>query len=265
MLFTSCGGSSDQDRNTEKGDAMPKSTVVGEEFSYPSDSVDMVGYFAYDSSKTEPQPGILIVHEWWGHNDYVRKRAHMLAELGYTAFALDMYGEGKQAQHPTDAGKFSKMVMSNTELAKSRFEAAVKTLQNHPGTDTSKLAAIGYCFGGSVVLSMANVGYDLDAVAAFHSGVQLPVPPSEDLKARVLVANGADDKFIPEESVASFKAAMDSVGADYEYISYEGVVHSYTNPMADSMAQKFDMPIAYDARADSLAWLELKELLQAEL
>lgn len=264
VMSVSCQKSSDRDNDNQTGDAL-KNHVVGQEFSYPSDSVDMVGYFAFDTSKTEAQPGVLIVHEWWGHNEYVRKRADMLAELGYTAFALDMYGEGKQAQHPEDAGKFSKMVMSNMDMAKARFEAAMETLKNHPRTDTSQIAAIGYCFGGSVVLSMANAGYDLDAVAAFHSGVQLPVPPSEDLRARVLVANGADDKFIPGESVEAFKSAMDSVGAKYEYIAYEGVVHSYTNPMADSMAQKFNMPIAYDARADSLAWLELKELLTAEL
>ena len=172
-MLISCQGSSNQDDNTQKGDAQTNN-VIGQEFSYPSDSVDMMGYFAFDTSRTEPQPGVLIVHEWWGHNEYVRKRADMVAELGYTAFALDMYGEGKQAQHPKDAGKFSKMVMSNSDLAKARFEAALETLKNHPRTDTSKLAAIGYCFGGSVVLSMANAGYDLDAVAAFHSGVQLP-------------------------------------------------------------------------------------------
>lgn len=264
LMLVSCQKSSDQDKDTQTGDA-PKNNVVGQEFSYPSDSVDMVGYFAFDTSKTVAQPGVLIVHEWWGHNEYVRKRADMVAELGYTAFALDMYGEGKQAQHPKDAGKFSKMVMTNSDLAKARFESALETLKNHPRTDTSKLAAIGYCFGGSVVLSMANAGYDLDAVAAFHSGVQLPIPPSKELKARVLVANGADDKFISSESVEAYKSAMDSVGAKYEYIAYEGVVHSYTNPMADSMAQKFDMPMAYNARADSLAWLELKSLLKSEL
>jgi dienelactone hydrolase len=263
VLFISCQKDAQRDSSLGEDKEMTEG-IVGEVYSYSSDSVDLVGYFAYDSSAA-PKPGILVVHEWWGHNDYVRERARQLAELGYTAFALDMYGEGKKAEHPQDAGKFSKMVMSNMDLAKARFEAAMETLKNHPYTDTSGLAAVGYCFGGSVVLSMANAGYDLDAVAAFHSGVQLPVPPSEDLKARVLVANGEDDKFIPEESVASFKAAMDSVGADYEYISYEGAVHSYTNPMADSMAQKFDMPIAYNARAESLAWLALKKLLAAEL
>lgn len=248
-------------QNSQTAEETPEYNIVGEEVSYATDSTTMKGYIAHDASVEGKRPGVLVVHEWWGHNDYVRDRADMLAELGYVALAVDMYGDGKQASHPEDAGKFSGMVMSNMDEAKARFEAAMNTLKSNPNVDPEKIAAIGYCFGGSVVLTMANAGYDLDAVAAFHSGVQLPIAPSEDIEAKVLVANGADDPFVPQASVDAFKAAMDSVGADYEYVSYEGAVHGFTSPMADSLGQKFELPLAYNAEADEASWNKLQDLL----
>jgi len=235
--------------------------IVGEAVTYTSDSITMKGYLAYDENATMKKPGVLVVHEWWGHNAYARKRAEMLADLGYTALAVDMYGDGKLAEHPKNAGKFAGMVMSNMSSAKSRFTAAMETLKNHPSVDSGKIAAIGYCFGGSVVLTMANAGMDLDAVAAFHSGVSLPIMPNEDLKAKVLVCNGADDQFISQESVANFKAQMDSIQADYTYIAYEGAKHSFTSKEADVNAEKFGLPLAYDEKADTASWQELQNLL----
>jgi len=235
--------------------------VKGEEVRYASDSTNLKGYIAYDVNAKEKRPGVLIVHEWWGHNEYVRQRADMLAELGYTAMAVDMYGDGKLAEHPDDAGKFAMSVMSNLPEAEARFNAALNLLRSHTTVDGEKIAAIGYCFGGSVVLTMANTGADLDAVASFHSGVQLPVMPNENLKAKVLVCNGADDPFIPAESVEAFKSALDSINADYEYIAYPGVTHSFTSKAADEYGEKFDMPLAYDADADAKSWASLLELL----
>ena len=235
--------------------------VKGEEVIYASDSTNLKGYIAYDVNAEGKRPGVLIVHEWWGHNDYVRQRADMLAELGYTALAVDMYGDGKQAAHPDDAGKFAMSVMTNLPEAEARFNAAMELLKSQATVDSQKIAAIGYCFGGSVALTMANTGADLDAVAAFHSGVQLPVMPNENLKAKVLVCNGADDPFVSPESVEAFKSAMDSVGADYQYIAYPGVVHSFTSKEADANGEKFDMPLAYDADADAKSWASLMELL----
>lgn len=235
--------------------------VKGAEVVYASDSTNLKGYIAFDENSTEKRPGILIVHEWWGHNDYVRERADMLAELGYTALAVDMYGDGKQADHPDDAGKFAMSVMSNLPEAKARFNAAVELLKQHESVDTEKLAAIGYCFGGSVALTMANSGADLDAVAAFHSGVSLPVMPTKDLKAQVLVCNGADDPFISTESITAFTSAMDSIGANYEYISYPGVKHSFTSKAADANGEKFQLPLEYNAEADQKSWASLQELL----
>jgi len=236
--------------------------VKGVEVSYATDSTNLKGYIAYNENSKEKRPGILIVHEWWGHNDYVRERADKLAELGYTAIAVDMYGDGKQAAHPGDAGKFAGMVMSNLPEATARFNAAVDLLKKHESVDGEKLGAIGYCFGGSVALTMANSGADLDAVAAFHSGVALPVMPNDKLKAKVLVCNGADDPFVSPESVTVYKAAMDSIGAKYEYVSFPGVKHSFTSKEADANGEKFELPLAYNAEADQKSWESLQELFK---
>ncbi len=236
--------------------------VKGLDVAYATDSVQMKGYLAFDENLSEKRPGVIIVHEWWGHNDYVRERANMLAELGYTALALDMYGDGKLAQHPDDAGKFAMSVITNFEVTSARFNAALDLLKDHETVDMENIAAIGYCFGGAVVLTMANSGADLDAVAAFHSGVQLPVMPTSDLKAKVLVCNGAEDPFIPPETVTAFKSAMDSVGASYQYIEYPGVQHSFTSKEADVNGEKFNLPLAYDAEADQKSWSSMQALFE---
>ncbi|MEM8847789.1 MAG: dienelactone hydrolase family protein [Bacteroidota bacterium] len=236
--------------------------VKGEEITYATDSTNLKGYIAFNENATEKRPGVLIIHEWWGHNDYVRQRADMLAELGYTAIAVDMYGDGKLADHPDDAGKFAMSVMTNLPEAKARFNAALDVLKAHQSVDAEKIAAIGYCFGGSVALTMANSGADLDAVAAFHSGVQLPVMPNSDLKASVLVCNGADDPFVSPESITAFKSALDSVGANYQYIAYPGVKHSFTSKEADANGEKFGLPLAYDADADAKSWASLQALFE---
>lgn len=258
--FTSCKSKTENNTTTEGTPEDLPVKVKGEEVTYATDSTKLKGYIAYDENLTGKRPGVLIVHEWWGHNDYVRQRADMLAELGYTAIALDMYGDGKLAEHPEDAGKFAGAVMSNLPEATARFNAAMKVLTSHPSVDGEKIGAIGYCFGGSVVLTMANSGSDLDAVAAFHSGVQLPVMPNDQLKAKVLVCNGADDPFISPESITAFKSAMDSIGAKYNYIAYPGVKHSFTSKEADANGEKFGLPLAYDADADQKSWASLQEL-----
>lgn len=142
--------------------------VIGQEVQYISGDVTLKGYLAYDNSSEEKRPGILVVHEWWGHNDYTRKRARMLAEMGYTAFAVDMYGDGKRAEHPDDAGKFASLVSQSMEgLGKQRFLAALEVIKTHPLVDGQRIAAIGYCFGGGIVLHMARLGVDLKGVISF--------------------------------------------------------------------------------------------------
>ena len=258
LIFVSCTTAPKKEASDEKVMA-----PIGE-VQYSTDSITMKGYIAYNPEDESKRPGILVVHEWWGHNDYARERADMLAEMGYVAFAVDMYGDGKQAEHPDDAMKFVTEVVSNIDEARARFESALATLKAHPNVDPERIGAIGYCFGGSVVLSMANAGYDLDAVAAFHAGLGLPIQPdSGAVKARVLVCNGADDPFIPDEQVSDFKYVMDAAGVDYKYISYPGAVHSFTSKRADGLAEKFGMPLAYNAAADSSSWSEMQVLFSA--
>lgn len=231
---------------------------------YSTETTNMKGYFAFNSEDDSKRPGILVVHEWWGHNEYARERADMLADLGYVALAVDMYGDGKVAEHPDDAGAFTQEVVSNLDEAKARFESALNTLKSHPNVDADKIGAIGYCFGGTVVINMANAGFDLDAVAAFHAGLALPIRPvAGEVNAKILICNGEDDPFIPEEQVSDFTAVMDSANVDYTYIAYAGAVHSFTSKYADSIAAKFNMPLAYQAEADSASWAEMQALFKA--
>jgi dienelactone hydrolase len=239
----------------------PKTGIHEEEITYSTDGLTMKGFLAYDAGKLGKRPGVLVVHEWWGHNEYARKRAVMLAEMGYTAFAVDMFGDGKQANHPDDAGKFAGEVMQNIESAKARFMAALHLLKSHETTDPERVAAIGYCFGGGVVLQMARMGTNLAGVVSFHGSLGTEMTAKEgDVKASVLVCHGADDTFVTEEQITAFKKEMDNAGVDYEFISYPGAKHSFTNPAADSLGKKFDLPLAYNKAADENSWIEMQTL-----
>lgn len=226
-----------------------------EEIVYQVDGNEFTGYLAYDAALVGKRPGVIVIHEWWGHNAYARKRAEMLAELGYTAFALDMYGSGKQADHPDDAKAFMQSVVSNMPAAEQRFAAAQSILAGHATVDSERMAAVGYCFGGGMALHMARAGRDLDAVVSYHGslGTQTPAQPGK-VKARVLVFNGAADPFVPPEQVQAFEQEMDAAGVTYELHNYPGVKHSFTNPGADAVGERFDMPLKYDAHADSDSW-----------
>jgi len=235
--------------------------IKTEEITYTANGTQLKGYLAYDPEVPTPQPGVLVVHEWWGHDTYARKRAEMLAELGYTALAVDMYGDGRTADHPKDAGAFASAVMSDPEAAEKRFIAALDLLKQQPSVDSDKLAAIGYCFGGAVVLNMARLGVEgLDAVASFHGSLASSIEPRNPIETRILVAHGADDSFISEEQIENFKSQM--ADADLTFISYEGARHSFTNPKADDFAQEFDLDLAYDKNADDASWEALKDFLK---
>jgi dienelactone hydrolase len=243
--------------------AAPK--IVGKVVEYSADGVVMKGYLAFDERMRGARPGVLVVHEWWGHNEYARKRARMLAELGYTALAVDMYGDGKTADHPDDAGKFSSEVMKNFDLGKARFNAAMDFLKRQPTVDPSRIAAIGYCFGGAIVLNMARQGADLRGVVSFHGNLTA-VKPAEpgSVKAKVLVFNGADDPMTTADQIAAFKEEMKRAGADYRFVNYPGVKHSFTNPDADVYAKRFNFAaLAYNADADRKSWAEMKKFLKA--
>lgn len=229
--------------------------VEGTEIDYHAGDTVLKGYLARNPANTSPHPGILVVHEWWGHNAYARKRAEMLAELGYTALAVDMYGDGKQASHPKDAGAFAGAVRKNLPLAKARFEAAMKLLREQPDVQRDEIGAIGYCFGGGIVLEMARAGEDLKGVASFHGSLGTLNPAQKGhVKARVLVLNGADDPFTKPEQIEALKQEMSAAGVDLQFINYPGAKHSFTNPDADSYGKKFNLPLAYNARADQESW-----------
>ena len=237
--------------------------VVTKEITYKANDLELKGYLAYDDALKAKRPGVLVVHEWWGQNDYIRKRARMLAELGYVALALDMYGDGKVATHPQDASKFSGEVMKNLAVAEQRFMAGLALLKQQPQTDNQHIAAIGYCFGGGVVLAMARRGVDLDGVVSFHGslGAGAPAEPGK-VKAKILVLNGADDPFVKPEQIAAFKGEMKAAGVDYEFVNYPGAKHSFTNPDATENGKKFQLPLEYNAKADKESWQKMQSFFQ---
>ena len=229
--------------------------VVTKEISYREGDTVMQGMLAWDDAVSGKRPGVLVVHEWWGQNDYARQRARMLAELGYTALAVDMYGDGRTAEHPDDAGKFAGAVGGNMPVARARFDAALATLRAQPTVDADDVAAIGYCFGGGIVLNMARLGTDIDGVVSYHGSLATDNPAGEgDIKTHVLVFNGADDPMVTAEHIAAFKKEMEAAGADYTFVNYPGAVHSFTNPGATAVGEKFGLPLAYDEEADRDSW-----------
>lgn len=235
--------------------------VQTREVAYSADGVEMTGYLAWDDAIEGQRPGVLVVHEWWGQNEYPRKRARMLAELGYTALALDMYGGRKQADHPDGAGAFMRESLDNLPGSRNRFNAALELLRSEPSVDASKIAAIGYCYGGGVVLHMARYGADLRAVASFHGSLGLGIAPEgegREVTARIVVYNGEDDPFVAPQQIDALEAEMASAGANYEYIGFPGARHSFTNPDATETGQKFGIPLEYNRLADEASWAHMQ-------
>ena len=235
--------------------AAAHAAVQGKEVSYEADGTKLKGYVAYDDAVKGKRPGVLVVHEWWGLNNYARKRVRMLAKQGYTALALDMYGNGKMAHHPDDAQKFSNEVSQNEALAKARFEAALALLKQQKTVDADNIGAIGYCFGGSVVLNMARIGEPLKVVESFHGGLKTTHPAEPGVvKARIASFTGEADPFIPAEQVAAFRQEMERAGVTPLVVTYPGAMHSFTSPEADKLGKKFKLPMAYNAEADKDSW-----------
>jgi dienelactone hydrolase len=233
--------------------------VVGKEINYRAGDTALKGFLAYDDAKPGKRPGVLVVHEWWGLNDYARKRATMLAELGYTALAVDMFGNGKTTEHSNDAGAFTKEVTQNIAIERARFQAALELLKAQPTTDPAHIAAIGYCFGGGVVLQMAREGADLAGVVSFHGSLGTDRPAQKGaVRAKVLVLHGADDPFATKEQIAALEQEMKQAGADYKFIAYPGATHGFTNPDADRLGAANNMPIKYNAKADQASWAEMR-------
>jgi dienelactone hydrolase len=237
--------------------------VKTEEVKYTFDGVEFVGLVAYDDGSTAKRPGVLVVHEWWGLNAHAKERAKMLAQEGYVALACDMYGAGRTTEHPTDAQKMANAVRANVDVWRGRAAAALDVLKKHPMVDATKLAAIGFCFGGSTALQLAYAGADLKAVVTFHAALPTPKPAeAKAIKAKLLVCHGAADKFVPDESIAKFRTAMSEAGVPLTFEAYPGVVHSFTAPEADKVGNP---GMKYDRAADEKSWASMKKLFAETL
>ena len=233
------------------------------EIEYKQGNTVLQGLVAWDGAAKGKRPGVLVVHEWWGHNEHARNQAKRLAEAGYVGFALDMYGKGKVATHAKDAEAFMTEATKDPAALAARFNAALEQLKQDPRVDTGKIAAIGYCFGGSVVLGRARAGADLAAVVSFHGSLGTKSPAEKGkVKARVLVLTGADDPMIPPEQVAAFGREMEAAGATFRVVSYPGARHGFTNPDADKAGMD---ALAYNAEADQKSWAAMLALFKEVL
>jgi dienelactone hydrolase len=266
FLF-SCGNSASTDENAsrEKGDSVsaesPAAAIKEEAINYRVGDTEMKSFVAYSEDGQGRRPVVLVIPEWWGLTDYPRMRARQLAQMGYLAMAVDMYGEGRQAADPGEAGKLATPFYQQPAMGLARMQAALAEVNRLPQADTTRSAAIGYCFGGTMVLNAAKLGMDLDGVVSLHGGLEGPAPRKNLLKARIQVLHGGADNLVPEAQVASFRKGLDSISAAYEFIVYPGATHAFTNPDATKKGETFGMPIRYNGAADSASFRDMSRFL----
>lgn len=236
--------------------------IQTKEVEYSSGQTKLKGFFAWPKLKdpNKKVPGVLVIHEWWGENEYARSRAKQLAELGYAAFALDMYGNAKTTEDPKVAGQWAGETFKSGQV-KPRFDAALEVLKKESIVDADRIAAIGYCFGGNIVLSMARAGVPLKAVVSFHGAIPEKQTIAKDsVTAEVLILNGAADKMVPQTAVDEFEKDMRAANAKIKVINYKGAEHAFTNPGATQLGTMHGIAIAYDKEADEKSWKEMKNL-----
>ncbi|WP_241893475.1 dienelactone hydrolase family protein [Magnetofaba australis] len=226
---------------------------------YQDGDVTLRGHLVWDDAIAGKRPGVIVVHEWWGLNDYARKRARMLAELGYAAFAIDMYGEGKITKHGKDAKAWMSQITSNVHAWRKRAQLGLEMLKSRAIVDPDNIAAIGYCFGGATVMQMAYAGLPLKGVASFHGS--LPPASAEEAKSiqgQIFVAHGDDDGFVPAERIAKFLDGLRVSGKAWQFTRYGGTKHSFTNPDADKAGID---GLGYNPIADKRSWAALQVFL----
>lgn len=230
--------------------------VQSKKVEYRHGDQTLVGYLAWDDAVAGARPGVMVVHEWWGLNDYARRRADQLAELGYVAFAADMYGDGKITQHAAEAREWAGQVRANQDAWRERALAGLAVLREQELVDPERLAAIGYCFGGSTALQIAFSGADVDGVVSFHGALPIPTDAqAAQTKAAILVCHGASDPFIPADVLQQFRDKVSTGGVDWRMIYYGGALHSFTNP--DAGAAGVD-GLRYNADADRRSWDDMQ-------
>ncbi len=240
---------------------LAKKNIVSKEISYVVDGHVMKGFVYYDAKLRGKSAAVLVVHEWWGCNDYAKKRAKMIAELGYVGFAVDMYGDGKIATDPQTAKAYAAPFYANPQLALQNLNEAIAQLKKIQEVDPNHIAGIGYCFGGGVLLNMAKMGIDLKGVVSFHGSLKGVPAKTGTCKAEILVCHGSDDKAVSEEDLTHFKSDMQIAGIPYTLMVYQNATHAFTNPEATALGKKFNLPIAYNEKADRKSWREMKDFL----
>lgn len=237
--------------------------VTTETITYEHNGTTLKGYLACDDRGPGKRPAVLIVHEWWGLNDYAKMRAEQLAKLGYVAFCVDMYGDGKTTEHPKEAGKMASLIRGNLANWQGRAQAGLEVLKKQPKVDATKIAAIGYCFGGSTCLQLAYSGADLAAVVTFHAGLPEPTEATaKAIKAKVMIHNGADDTFVSADSINQLRKTFDAAGVKYEFVNHPKTKHSFTVKGIDD--KKID-GLAYNEEADKKSFEAMLKLFKETL
>ena len=269
VLATACFAMSCNNSEPKQEEKAPPATAVApalkeETVTIQADGASLVSYIVYDDSVKTKRPAVLVVPEWWGLNDYPKMRARELAKLGYVALAVDIFGDGKIADNPDSAGAWAKPFYMHPEKAKARIDAAIAKVKTYPQVDTANIGAIGYCFGGGILINTARLGDELKAVVSFHGSLLGTPAKKELLKTKLLVLHGNADPFVNPQ-VAQFKKQMDSIGADYKFIGYDSATHAFTNPASTENGKKFKMPIAYNAKADTASWKEMETFFSSTL
>lgn len=259
-LFSSLIGCAQTAKNTGVSESK-QYEIETKEIPYTYKNKKMIGYLAKPKTNQE-RPGVLVVHEWWGQTDYPRQRAEMLAKQGYVALAVDMFGDRKIAQHPKEAKAFTAKTMKNLEETEGKFMSALSTLQSQEGVDSEKIAALGYCYGGGLVLEMARRGAPLDMVFSYHGSLVGQSKATKDkFQPKVFAFNGEADPMVTKEQAEAFGKEMAQANVDYEFYSYANAMHAFTNPEATKKGKKFNLPLAYNAEADKDSWQKTLEAL----
>lgn len=244
------------------------SNIQTREISYRFEELEMIGHAAWDANIAGRRPVVLVVHEWWGCNDYARHRAAMLAELGYTGFAVDLYGGGKNAANPDEAGELMNGLLDDRMVMRGRFNSALEAARRLETVDPGRTAAIGYCMGGGVVLHMARTGADLAAVASFHGALPLAVAQEgeeAEVTSRMAVYHGEADEFITPDDVRAFLGEIEKARGDCVFVLMPGATHGFTNPEASIRGEKYGLPLRYSALADRSSWDHMQLVLRAAL
>jgi dienelactone hydrolase len=236
--------------------AAAQAKVVTKSIDYEQGGEKLKGYLAYDDAKGGTRPGVLVVHEWWGLNDYVKHRAEQLARMGYVAFAPDMYGGAKTTRDPKQAEAWMSAAVEAPGLLAARSKAGLDVLRRQPQTDKAHLAAIGFCFGGGTVLQLAYSGEPLDRVVSFHGTLAPPdATQANQIRTSILILHGAEDNFIKPETIDQVRKSLDGAKVDWYMVSYANAVHAFTNPDADS----YNIPgIGYNEKAATRSWEEMQ-------